>query len=293
MSSNQQAQGAAAAPIPVTAARAEKDAIAAASRAQSLQRPRNTDGDVETAVRIAAALHAPPSVPEGSWQFTWAVGVTTEGQILAANSYGVGFIPDKVQLPSQVTLVSADDRIPAGERGRWVRYPFVALQGWAAFHNKTLRVIVGTEEELKPHAGAVNTRTLLDEDIPADGTMKGRSRFEVIAPDIAKRLAEWPDTDLIEMLPPQPVKLEAPDLKAGEKLWLMSMAPLMQTTGENYRPQHLTALAKYAKHREAVGLYQAYTAPFVDAQREAIAEWLYWGHLSAILADAQNPDLGG
>jgi len=293
MSTNQQAQGAAAAPIPVTAARAEKDAIAAAARAQSLQRPRNTDADVETAVRIAAALHAPPSIPEGSWQFTWAVGVTTEGQILAANSYGVGFIPDKVQLPSQVMLVSADDRIPAGERGRWIRYPFVALQGWAAFHNKTLRVIIGTEEELKPYAGGVNTRVLVDEDIPDDGTMKGRNRFEMIAPEIAKRLAAWPDTDLIDMLPPQPVKLEAPDLKAGEKLWLMSLAPLMQTTGENYRPQHLAGLEAYARHREAVALYAAYTAPFATAQREAITDWLYWGHLAAILVDAQNPALGG
>jgi hypothetical protein len=293
MSTNQQSQGAAAAPIPVTTSRAEKDAIAAAARGQSVQRPRNTDADVETAVRIAAALHAPPSIPEGSWQFTWAVGVTTEGQILAANSYGVGFIPDKVCLPSQVTLVSADERIPAGERGRWVRYPFVALQAWAAFHEKTLRVIVGTEDELKPHAGSVNTRTLLDEDIPDDGTMKGRNRFEVIAPQIAERLAAWPDTELIDMLPPQPVQLVAPDIKAGEKLWLMAIAPLMQTTGENYRPQHLAALAKYAAHREAVGLYQAYTAPFVAAQRDAITEWLYWGHLSAILADAQSPELGG
>jgi len=292
MSSNQQNPGAAAAPIPVTAARAEKDAIAAATRAQS-QRPRNTDADVEMAVRIAAALHAPPSIPEQSWDFTWAVGVTTEGQIIAANSYGVAFIPDKVNLPSQVTLVSADEQIPAGHRGQWVRYPFVALQGWAAFHEKSLRVIIGTKEEVQLYSGSVATRTLADDDIPPNGIMKGRNRFEVIAPQTARRLADWAETELNEMLPPQPVLLQAPDPKAGDALWLKVVTPLMQTTGENYRPQHLAALEAYARHRESVGLYHAYTAPFVAAQRDAITEWLYWGHLAAILTDAQNPALGG
>jgi hypothetical protein len=295
MSSNQQQQqaAAAAAPIPVSPARAEKDAMAAAARAGLVRRPAGSaDADIEVAVRIAAALHAPPSIPVGAWQFMWAVGVTTEGQILAANSYGVGYIPDGVKLPSQVVFVSADEAIPAGERGRWVRYPFLALQGWAQFHGKTIRAIIGTKEEVEPFKGSMNTRTLVDDDIPADGTMQGRSRLEVVAPEVAARVAAWPDTELHAALPPQHVQLVAPDASAGTMLWMDALTPLTQTTGEGYRTAHLAALATYARHREALCLYEAYTAPFVAAQRAAITEWLYWGHLAAILIDAGNPVLG-
>ena len=84
--------------------------MAAAAKAGLLQRKSagNTDADIEIARRISAALHAPPSIPAASYQFVLAVGVTSEGQILAANSYGIGYIPDGVKLPGQVTLVSAD-----------------------------------------------------------------------------------------------------------------------------------------------------------------------------------------
>ncbi|MEN4448390.1 secretion protein EccK [Mycobacterium sp. SMC-21] len=291
MSTNQQQNAAAAAPIPVTAARAERDAMAAAARA-GLVRKSAGDADVQFAERIAAALHAPPSIPAMAWNFVWAVGVTTDGEIIAANSYGVSFIPDGMCLPSQVIFVSADERIPAGQRGRWVREPFVALQAWCTFHEKTLKVIIGTEQEVQPFAGSLQTRVIPPEDIPTDGLMKGRTRLEVIAPEAAAKLAEWPDAQLHEALPPQPVQLVPPDPAAIGKAWMESIRPLMQTTGETYRTAHLEKLAAYGRLQESAALYRAYTAPYAADLRAAITDWVWWQQFSTIQGDAQLVELG-
>lgn len=291
MSTNQQQNAAAAAPIPVTAARAERDAMAAAARA-GLVRKSAGDADVQFAERIAAALHAPPSIPPMAWNFVWAVGVTTDGEIIAANSYGVSFIPDGMCLPSQVIFVSADERVPAGQRGRWVREPFVALQAWCTFHEKTLKVIIGTEQEVQPFAGSLQTRVIPPEDIPTDGLMKGRTRLEVIAPEAAAKLAEWPDAQLHEALPPQPVQLVPPDAAAIGKAWMESIRPLMQTTGETYRTAHLEKLAAYGRLQESAALYRAYTAPYAADLRAAITDWVWWQQFSTIQGDAQLVELG-
>lgn len=291
--SNQQA-AAAAAPIPVSPARAERDAMAAAAKAGLLQRKSagNTDADIEIARRISAALHAPPSIPAASYQFVWAVGVTSEGQILAANSYGIGYIPDGVKLPGQVTLVSADEAISPAERGRWVNFPFLAIQGWAQFHGKTLRAIIGTPEEVKPYKSSMHAEELAPDDIPADGTMQGRSRLQVIAPEAAARLEEWSDVTLYEALPPRPVQDAPPDAKQTMKLWVETIKPLLRTTGTNGPVDHLTKLIAYADHMQSVELYKAYTAPHVAAQRAAMSDWIYWQHVSSICQDATNPVLG-
>lgn len=291
MSTNQQQNAAAAAPIPVTAARAERDALAAAARA-GLVRKSAGDADVQFAERIAAALHAPPSIPAMAWNFVWAVGVTTDGEIIAANSYGVSFIPDGMCLPSQVIFVSADERVPAGQRGRWVREPFVALQAWCTFHEKTLKVVIGTEQEVQPFAGSLQTRVIPPEDIPTDGLMKGRTRLEVIAPEAAAKLAEWPDAQLHEALPPQPVQLIPPDPAAIGKAWMESIRPLMQTTGETYRTAHLEKLAAYGRLQESAALYRAYTAPYAADLRAAITDWVWWQQFSTIQGDAQLVELG-
>ncbi len=291
MSTNQQQNAAAAAPIPVTAARAERDAMAAAARA-GLVRKSAGDADVQFAERIAAALHAPPSIPAMAWNFVWAVGVTTNGEIIAANSYGVSFIPDGMCLPSQVIFVSADERVPAGQRGRWVREPFVALQAWCTFHEKTLKVVIGTEQEVQPFAGSLQTRVIPPEDIPTDGLMKGRTRLEVIAPEAAAKLAEWPDAQLHEALPPQPVQLVPPDPAAIGKAWMESIRPLMQTTGETYRTAHLEKLAAYGRLQESAALYRAYTAPYAADLRAAITDWVWWQQFSTIQGDAQLVELG-
>ena len=291
---NNQQAAAAAAPIPVSPARAERDAMAAAAKAGLLQRKSagNTDADIEIARRISAALHAPPSIPAASYQFVWAVGVTSEGQILAANSYGIGYIPDGVKLPGQVTLVSADEAISPAERGRWVNFPFLAIQGWAQFHNKTLRAIIGTPEEVKPYKSSMHAEELAPDDIPADGTMQGRSRLQVIAPEAAARLEEWSDVTLYEALPPRPVQDAPPDAKQTMKLWVETIKPLLRTTGTNGPIDHLTKLIAYADHMQNVELYKAYTAPHVAAQREAMSDWIYWQHVSSICQDATNPVLG-
>ncbi|MGX9672207.1 secretion protein EccK [Mycobacterium sp. HM-7] len=291
MSANQQQNAAAAAPIPVTAARAERDAMAAAARA-GLVRKSAGDADVQFAERIAAALHAPPSIPPMAWNFVWAVGVTTDGEIIAANSYGVSFIPDGMCLPSQVIFVSADERVPAGQRGRWVREPFVALQAWCTFHEKTLKVVIGTEQEVQPFAGSLQTKVIPPEDIPTDGLMKGRTRLEVIAPEAAAKLAEWPDAQLHEALPPQPVQLVPPDPAVIGKAWMESIRPLMQTTGETYRTAHLEKLAAYGRLQESAALYRAYTAPYAADLRAAITDWVWWQQFSTIQGDAQLVELG-
>lgn len=291
MSANQQQNAAAAAPIPVTAARAERDAMAAAARA-GLVRKSAGDADVQFAERIAAALHAPPSIPPMAWNFVWAVGVTTNGEIIAANSYGVSFIPDGMCLPSQVIFVSADENVPAGQRGRWVREPFVALQAWCTFYEKTLKVVIGTEQEVQPFAGSLQTKVIPPEDIPTDGLMKGRTRLEIIAPEAAAKLAEWPDAQLHEALPPQPVQLVPPDPAAIGKAWMESIRPLMQTTGETYRTAHLEKLAAYGRLQEAAALYRAYTAPYAADLRAAITDWVWWQQFSTIQGDAQLVELG-
>lgn len=291
MSTNQQQSAAAAAPIPVTAARAERDAMAAAARV-GLVRKSAGDADVQFAERIAAALHAPPSIPAMAWNFVWAVGVTATGEIIAANSYGVSFIPDGMCLPSQVIFVSADESIPAGQRGRWVREPFVALQAWCTFHDKTLKVVIGTEQEVQPFTGSLQTKIIPPEDIPTDGLMKGRTRLEVIAPEAAAKLAEWPDAQLHEALPPQPVQLTPPDPAAIGKAWMESIRPLMQTTGEAYRTAHLEKLAAYGRLQEAAALYRAYTAPYAADLRAAITDWVWWQQFSTIQGDAQLVELG-
>lgn len=291
---NNQQAAAAAAPIPVSPARAERDAMAAAAKAGLLQRKSagNTDADIEIARRISAALHAPPSIPAASYQFVWAVGVTSEGQILVANSYGIGYIPDGVKLPGQVTLVSADEAISPAERGRWVNFPFLAVQGWAQFHGKTLRAIIGTPEEVKPYKASMHAEELAPDDIPADGTMQGRSRLQVISPEAAARLDDWSDVTLYEALPPRPVQDAPPDAKQTMKLWVEAIKPLLRTTGTNGPIDHLIKLIAYADHMQNVELYKAYTAPHVAAQREAMSDWIYWQHISSICQDATNPVLG-
>ena len=64
-----------------------------------------------TAVRIAAALNAPDVGDEGDYGFFWITAVTTDGEIVVANSYGLAYIPDGVELPHKVYMASADRTI--------------------------------------------------------------------------------------------------------------------------------------------------------------------------------------
>ncbi|MEM6108287.1 secretion protein EspK [Mycobacterium sp. 050272] len=194
-----------AAAIPVSAARIERDALAAAATADAARRA--GPDPLQLARRIAAALNA-PDMGGTDLGFFWVTGVTAEGAIVVANSYGLAYIPDGVELPEKVYLASADETIPAGERARWATYPVMAVQGWAAHHEMELRAVIGTAEQLANSDAGVATIVLQPDDIPDTGDMIGRPRLAVVDSEAAERLAATPDTRLADLMPPPPEAAE-------------------------------------------------------------------------------------
>lgn len=269
---------AAPAPIPVSSARAQKDAIADATN-------RHAGGDVMRAARrIGAALNAPDLLNKADFQFFWITAVTTDSQIVVANSYGMGYIPEAVTLPEGVQLVSADSAIPAAERARWATYPMLAIQGWAAAHDITLRAVIATEAQFREFDPGVYREVLREEDIPPSGKMRGRSRLEVVAPEQATQLAEVSDLRLIDMLPPAPVDANPPTDQRGT-LWFEVYKHLMNSD-PGRGVEHLQAFVTYAGHAQELALYRAHVAVHAVEQRTAVADWLYWQQLSDLMADA-------
>lgn len=269
--------GAQVAPIPVSAQRAERDAVARALR------PSGTD-PLEVARRIAAALNAAPSIPKLPWKFGWAVGMTVEATLVVANTYGLGYIPKGVNLPDGVQMVSADESIPPADRAKWVGYPYVALQGWVQHHDQRLRAVFGTEEQLQGVDPGAAKIVLTPADIPDNGTMQGRSRLEVIAPDVAARLASAPDAGLTDLLPVRPADDTPPEDQA-DQLWFNMIKPLMRK-GSSTGTAHLEAFVTYANHEYELALHRAHTAGDAVVQRSAIADWIYWQHVSVLISDA-------
>jgi hypothetical protein len=310
--------------IPVSAARAERDAIADAATAEASRRA--GPDPLRLARRIAAALNAPGTAGGGGIGFFWVTAVTTDGAIVVANSYGLAYIPDGVQLPDMVHMASADDAIPAAERARWATYPVMAVQGWATHRNTELRAVIGTEEQLaNSDAGAVKV-VLKPDDIPETGEMAGRSRLEVVDPEAADRLASTTDLQLIALLPPAPADArpsadkrppsevidseqaadlaeavvegttslqellgqlpgapEPPGPPADQRpmLWFEVMKP-MSSSAIGRQGAHLRAFHTYAAHAQEVSLREAHTAAEPLAQRSAVADWLYWRHLTEL-----------
>ncbi|WP_102144072.1 secretion protein EccK [Mycobacterium hubeiense] len=268
----------------MSARRAERDAIAAAATAGALRRKTDGFDPLRLARQIAAALNAPQSIPHMAWGFLWATGVTVDGTILVANTYGLGYIPEGVNLPEQARMVSADDSIAPSERAKWVAYPYLALQGWAQHKNTRLQAVIGTEEQLKGLDPGARKVYLDEADIPANGTMQGRSRLEVIAPGPAAQLTSTADASLIELLPTRPVDDNPPEDRS-EQLWFDMLKPLMRS-GTGRETAHLEAFVTYASHKEELLLHQAHTATDATTQRVAIADWAYWQHLSVLNSDA-------
>jgi hypothetical protein len=272
---------AAPAPIPVSSARVEKDTVANATRRQSSGDP------AQLAYRIAAALCARDVAHTGDFGFFWLTAVTADGQIVVANSYGVGYLPEEIHLPEQVIMASADNAVPLEERARWATYPNLALQGWAAHRDTTLRVVIGKEEHFKGIDPGAPEKYIQDDDIPDSGKMAGRSRLELIAPGDAARLAATSDWGLVELLPPAPVDATAP-ADQRNTLWFEVMKHLMSSdTGRG--TGHLQALVAYANHAQQLALYRGHTGVHVVEQRAAVADWMYWRSMAALLDDA----LGG
>jgi hypothetical protein len=271
--------------IPVSAARAERDAVAEAATADASRRA--GPDPLHLARRVGAALNAPGLGGEMDLGFFWVTGVTTDGAIVVANSYGLAYIPEGVQLPEKVHLASGDETIPATDRARWATYPVMAVLGWAGHHDKKLRAVIGTAAQLANSDAGVATIVLTPEDIPDTGDMIGRSRLEVVDSEAADRLAETSDARLADLLPPAPVgagpvagtELPGEDLFL---LWFEVMKPLA-SNASGRQAAHLRAFQTYAASAEEVGIQEAHTADDPTAQRSAIADWLYWKHLAGLL----------
>ncbi len=276
------AAAAAAPPIPVSAARAERDAIAAATAPEAAKR--GGADPLALARRVSAALNATDSDGADEFGFFWMTAVSTDGAIVVANSYGLAFIPAGVQLPEPVQLVTADAQIPAVERARWVTYPAMAVQGWAAHHNKKLRAVIATAEQFgRSDPGAAKV-VLEPEDIPATGVMTGRSRLEVVDPDSAAVLAETADDGLLGLLPPAPAESGALSDQL-QPLWWEVLRPLTGSA-EGRETLHLRAFGPYAALERDIALAAAHTAAESDARRTAVADWLYWRHVGGLLDSA-------
>jgi hypothetical protein len=267
--------------VPVTAARAERDAAVAAATAGALRRKTGGSDPVQLARHIGAALNAGDT---SDFEFFWITGLMADGTIVVANSYGLGYIPEGVSLPSQVKMVSADESIPLAERARWVTYPILAVQGWAQHHDVVLRAVVATEAQFDQFDPGTARITLQPEDIPEDGTMQGRSRLEVIAPAAAARLAAVRDPGLSELLPPAPVDVNPPADESFTKWFEVTKTLFSSTTDRG--TAHLQAFVNYAEHAQELAVYQAHTATDAARQRAAIADWVYWQHLSVLMSDA-------
>ncbi|OBH83488.1 hypothetical protein [Mycobacterium sp. E2989] len=283
--------------IPVSKARAERDAIADAATADAARRDGGSD-PLRLARRIAAALNAPGTRGGSDLGFFWVTAVTTDGSIVVANSYGIAYIPDGIQLPEPVQLASADDAIPAADRARWVTYPVLAVQGWADHHDKKLRAVIATEQQLANSDPGAAKVVLKPDDIPDSGDMVGRSRLEVVDPEAADRLAATTDVRLVGMLPPAPAagQQAPPDEQAAPEgaappadqrpmLWFDVMKPLASSS-PGRQAAHLRAFQRYVEHTQDVVLNEAHTAVDPAAQRSAVADWLYWKHLSGLLTAA-------
>ena len=126
--------------------------------------------------------------------------------------------------------------------------------------------------------------TLQPDDIPDSGKMQGRSRLEVIAPQAAARLARVSDAGLSELLPPATADVNPPADESFTLWWEVTKPMMSTTTGRAVA--HLEAFVTYANHAEELALYQAHTAVDPAQQRAAIADWVYWQHLSVVISDS-------
>lgn len=272
--------------VPVSAARAARDAMAAASGAGGAKKD-----PLRLARRVAAALNARDSGGDDDYGFFWVTAVTTDGEIVVANSYGLAYLPDGVQLPAKVHMASADRNVPIDEKARTATYPVLAVQGWAAYHDLQLRAVIGTAEQLANSDAGVAKIILEDDDIPDSGKMVGRLRLEVVDPAAAAQLQETDDLHLLDLLPPPPADANAPD-DERHMLWFDLMKP-MTSTAIGREVAHLRRFHTYAAHCQDIALHAAYHAADPETQRPAVVDFLYWRYVSGLLDSALAHAQGG
>lgn len=261
------------APVPVSAARAQREAIAAATL-------RRGSDPTQLAQRVAAALN----VGITDMGFYWVTGLAKDGTIVVANNYGLGYIPESVKLPERVKMVTADEGIPPQVRGSWATYPILALHGWAQHHDNELRAVIATEDQFKGFDPGAPRIILRPDDIPDNGHMDGRHRLQVISPDAASKLAAIAPTALSEVLPAPPTDATPPEDRRA-LLWFEVFRPLLSNVPDRSQVQ-LQCFVTYADHAQELALHRAHTATEAVDQRAAIADWIYWQHLSVLMQDA-------
>lgn len=259
--------------------------MASSAAAGALKRKIGGNDPLSVARRIAAALNAPDMSHPNDIGFFWLVALAADDTIVVANSYGIGYLPDGVNLPEQVKLASADSSIAARERARWATYPVVALTAWAQAHDTTLRAVIGAKTHLEGIDPGAHKVLLEDDDIPPSGKMTGRTRLEILSPDAAARLAAVKDPDLIAQLPPAGAD-STPPANETFTLWFDVMKPLM-SQGTGREVAHLNAFVRYAAHAADLALYRAHNAVDITEQRAAVADWLYWLHQYDLVTEAQ------
>lgn len=239
---------------------------------------------METARRIAAALNAPDLANMEDFYFNWMTAVTQDGRVVVANNYAIAYIPEKVRLPENVVMVSADETISPSERARWATYPAVALQSWAQHHDVKLRALIALEGQFTGDSG-VHQVVLTPEDIPASGKMIGRDRLQVIAPEVSARLARMSDADLVKVLPSAPVQATPPSDDEKWAMWEKVWERVLSRSATRGVPQ-LKAYLAYASFAQECALYDAHTAVDLDVQRRAADRFIYWQHIGQLTADA-------
>jgi hypothetical protein len=266
--------------VPVSAARAHREAAAAAATAGAVRRRSTGNDPAMFAQRIGAALNS--GITDVG--FFWVTGLAKDGTIVVANNYGLAYIPEGINLPEHVKMATADESIPVAVRGSWATYPILALHGWAQRHDTDLRAVIATEDQFKGFDPGAPKIVLRPDDIPENGAMEGRHRLQVIAPDTAMKLAAVGSFGLSDLLPPPSTDVNAPEDRRSQ-LWFEVFRPLLSNVPERAAVQ-LAAFVNYADHAHELALHRAHTAVDPADQRAAIADWIYWQHLSVLMSDA-------
>ena len=106
----------------------------------------------------------------------------------------------------------------------------------------------------------------------------------MIAPDAAVTLAAVSSSSLSELLPPAQADAKAPEDKRAQ-LWFEVFRPLLSNAPDRALVQ-IEAFVTYADHAQELAIYRAHTAVEPADQRAAIADWIYWQHLSVLMSDA-------
>lgn len=184
----------------------------------------------------------------------------------------------------EIDILENDPSLDADERHTAINSlvtAVLAVQAWAAFHDMTLRAVIGTAEQLASSDPGVAKIVLEPDDIPESGKMTGRSRLEVVDPSAAAQLADTTDQRLLDLLPPAPVDVNPPG-DERHMLWFALMKP-MTSTATGREAAHLRAFRAYAAHSQEIALHQAHTATDAAVQRVAVADWLYWQYVTGLL----------